>query len=50
MNLFSSCSMTIQEWAADLKFADREEFAAALEGKAPPHTNQRSAFDDLMDL
>lgn len=29
---------------------DREEFAAALEGKAPPPANQRSAFDDLMDM
>ena len=31
-------------------WADREEFAAALEGKAPPPANQRSTFDDLMDL
>ena len=29
---------------------DREEFASALEGKAPPPTNQRSVFDDLMDM
>ena len=36
--------LTARDWT------DREEFAAALEGKAPPATNKRSAFDDLMDM
>lgn len=31
-------------------FTDREEFAAALEGKAPRPVGQRSVFDDLMEL
>ena len=29
---------------------DREEFAAALEGKAPPPAHHCSALDDLMDM
>ena len=40
-----SQSMLIQN-----RTIDREEFAAALEGKAPPPAHQRSALDDLMDM
>lgn len=33
-----------------LTAVDREEFAAALEGHAPPPPTERNAFDELMKV
>ena len=47
---FAAPTITVQGEKRANILADREEFAAALEGKALPACGQRSDFDDMMDM